>query len=130
MRISDWSSDVCSSDLLEAIAGHVNGTFAEYDWVPIRSPNKSFSRRVLAGFFRASRVGFVTPLRDGMNLVAKEFVAAQPAGDPGVPVLSRFPGPAQGMDGDPLVNPSDTQGVDARLQHGPITPTNHPPARG
>src|SRR3546814_7469502 len=92
MRISDWSSDVCSSDLLEAIAGHVNGTFAEYDWVPIRYLNKSFSRRVLAGFFRASRVGFVTPLRDGMNLVAKEFVAAQPAGDPGVLVLSRFAG--------------------------------------
>src|SRR3546814_16172741 len=69
---------------LEAIAGHGNGTFAEYDWVPIRYLNKSFSRRVLAGFFRASRVGFVTPLRDGMNLVAKEFVAAQPAGDPGV----------------------------------------------
>src|SRR3546814_8630663 len=76
-----WRSDVADYvDIrheLEAIAGHVNGTFAEYDWVPIRYLNKSFSRRVLAGFFRASRVGFVKPLRDGLNLVAKEFVAAQ-----------------------------------------------------
>src|SRR3546814_11198924 len=110
MRISDWSSDVCSSDLLEAIAGHVNGTFAEYDWVPIRYLNKSFSRRVLAGFFRASRVGFVTPLRDGMNLVAKEFVAAQPAGDPGVTVLSRLAGAAQELDGALTRNPYDANG--------------------
>src|SRR3546814_19797786 len=70
-----WRSDVADYvDIrheLEAIAGHVNGTFAEYDWVPIRYINKSFSRRVLAGIFRASRVGLVTPLRDGMHLVAK-----------------------------------------------------------
>src|SRR3546814_867049 len=109
---------------LEAIAGHVNGTFAEYDWVPIRYLNKSFSRRVLAGFFRASRVGFVTPLRDGMNLVAKEFVAAQPAGDPGVLVLSRFAGAAQDLDGALIVNPYDVEGVAERLQEALTMPLN------
>ncbi|GAB4357129.1 MAG: trehalose-6-phosphate synthase [Kiloniellaceae bacterium] len=101
---------------LEATAGHVNGTFADYDWVPIRYLNKSYSRRVLAGFFRAARVGLVTPLRDGMNLVAKEFVAAQSAEDPGVLVLSRFAGAARELDGALIVNPYDVEGVAERLQ--------------
>lgn len=101
---------------LEAAAGHVNGTFAEYDWMPIRYLNKSFSRRVLAGFFRIGRVGFVTPLRDGMNLVAKEFVAAQSAEDPGVLVLSRFAGAARELDGALIVNPYDVEEVAERLQ--------------
>src|SRR3546814_6729006 len=106
MRISDWSSDVCSSDLqiapptregvpeydeirrqLEAISGHLNGTYAEYDWAPLRYLNKGFSHRTLSGFYRVGRVGLVTPLRDGMNLVAKEYVAAQDPQDPGVLVL-------------------------------------------
>jgi trehalose 6-phosphate synthase len=101
---------------LEATAGHVNGRFAEFDWVPIRYLNKSFSRRVLAGFFRTSRVGMVTPLRDGMNLVAKEYVAAQSEKDPGVLVLSRFAGAAQELDGALIVNPYDVEGVAERLQ--------------
>ena len=101
---------------LEATSGRVNGAFAEYDWMPIRYLNKSFSRRVLAGFFRASRVGLVTPLRDGMNLVAKEFVAAQSARDPGVLVLSRFAGAAHELDGALIVNPYDVEGVAERLQ--------------
>jgi len=101
---------------LEAASGRVNGAFAEYDWMPIRYLNKSFSRRVLAGFFRASRVGLVTPLRDGMNLVAKEFVAAQSAKDPGVLVLSRFAGAARVLDGALIVNPYDVEGVAERLQ--------------
>lgn len=101
---------------LEAAAGHVNGAFADYDWVPIRYINKSYSRRALAGFFRAARVGLVTPLRDGMNLVAKEFVAAQSAEDPGVLVLSRFAGAARELDGALIVNPYDVEGVAERLQ--------------
>ena len=113
---SDVSDYVDIRRELEATAGHVNGTFAEYDWVPIRYLNKSFSRRVLAGFFRVSRVGLVTPLRDGMNLVAKEFVAAQSAKDPGVLVLSRFAGAAQELDGALIVNPYDVEGVAERLQ--------------
>ena len=107
---------------LEAVAGHVNGTFAEYDWVPIRYLNKSFSRRALAGFFRASRVGLVTPLRDGMNLVAKEYVAAQSEANPGVLVLSRFAGAAQDLDGALIVNPYDVEGVAERLQEALTMP--------
>lgn len=101
---------------LESIAGHVNGRYAEFDWVPIRYLNKSFRRKTLAGFFRISRIGLVTPLRDGMNLVAKEFVAAQPAEDPGVLVLSRFTGAAQELDGALLVNPHDIEAVGEALQ--------------
>ena len=107
---------------LEATAGHVNGTFAEYDWVPIRYLNKSFSRRVLAGFFRVGRVGLVTPLRDGMNLVAKEYVAAQSEEDPGVLVLSRFAGAARELDGALIVNPYDVEGVAERMQEALTMP--------
>jgi trehalose 6-phosphate synthase len=107
---------------LEAAAGHLNGAFAEYDWAPIRYLNKSFSRRVLAGFFRVGRVGLVTPLRDGMNLVAKEFVAAQSPKDPGVLVLSRFAGAAQDLDGALIVNPYDVEGVAERLQEALAMP--------
>ena len=53
-----------------------------------------YSRTALAGLYRAARVGLVTPMRDGMNLVAKEYVAAQDAADPGVLILSRFAGAA------------------------------------
>jgi len=96
---------------LEAISGHVNGAYADYDWVPIRYLNKGFTQRTLAGFFRLARVGLVTPLRDGMNLVAKEYVAAQSPRDPGVLVLSRFAGAAEELDGALIVNPYDTEGL-------------------
>lgn len=119
---SDVADYVDIRRALEATAGHVNGTFAEYDWVPIRYLNKSFSRRVLAGFFRVARVGLVTPLRDGMNLVAKEFVAAQSSSDPGVLVLSRFAGAAQELDGALIVNPYDVEGVAERLQEALTMP--------
>jgi trehalose 6-phosphate synthase len=96
---------------LEAAAGHVNGTFAEYDWVPIRYLNKGFTQRTLAGFLRLAQVGLVTPLRDGMNLVAKEYVAAQSSRDPGVLVLSQFAGAAEELDGALIVNPFDPEGI-------------------
>jgi trehalose 6-phosphate synthase len=75
--------------------------------VPIRYLNRVFPRRQLAGFYRCARVGLVTPLRDGMNLVAKEYVAAQRPNDPGVLVLSRFAGAAREMKGAIIVNPFD-----------------------
>ncbi len=77
---------------------------------------KSFPRRALAGIYRASRVGLVTPLRDGMNLVAKEYVAAQRAEDPGVLVLSRFAGAAEEMQEAMIVNPHSAEEVAAALQ--------------
>jgi trehalose 6-phosphate synthase len=90
---------------LDALAGRINGEYADMDWQPIRYLNRTYRRDQLAGIYRAARVGLVTPLRDGMNLVAKEFVAAQNPEDPGVLVLSRFAGAAEQMSEALLVNP-------------------------
>ncbi len=96
---------------LERSAGHINGKYATPDWVPIRYINKSFPHRLLTGYYRNARVGLVTPLRDGMNLVAKEYVASQDVDDPGVLVLSRFAGAAMELTEALLVNPADTEEV-------------------
>jgi trehalose 6-phosphate synthase len=92
---------------LDELAGRINGQHAEFDWVPLRYLTRGVARNTLAGFFRQARVGLVTPLRDGMNLVAKEYVAAQNPEDPGALVLSRFAGAAHELDGAILVNPHD-----------------------
>ena len=91
--------------------GRINGNFGEASWTPLRYINKAHSRTALAGLYRAARVGLVTPLRDGMNLVAKEFVAAQNPEDPGVLILSRFAGAARECTAALLVNPYDHEGV-------------------
>jgi trehalose 6-phosphate synthase len=103
---------------IEATAGRVNGKHAEIDWVPVRYLNRVFPRRQLAGFYRVARLGLVTPLRDGMNLVAKEYVAAQRGDDPGVLVLSRFAGAAREMDAALIVNPFDTVEVAEAIDRG------------
>ncbi|WP_313005126.1 trehalose-6-phosphate synthase [Brevundimonas sp.] len=90
---------------LDALAGRINGAYADMDWQPIRYLNRTFRRDQLAGLYRAAKVGLVTPLRDGMNLVAKEYVAAQNPEDPGVLILSRFAGAAEQMGEALLVNP-------------------------
>ncbi|HEY8534838.1 MAG TPA: alpha,alpha-trehalose-phosphate synthase (UDP-forming) [Vicinamibacterales bacterium] len=107
---------------LEAMAGRINGRFAEFDWVPIRYLNKPMSRQTLAGFYRVSRVGFVSPLRDGMNLVAKEYVAAQDPQDPGVLVLSRFAGAAHELTDAIIVNPFDPSGMADALHAALVMP--------
>jgi len=91
------------------LAGRVNGALGDLDWTPIRYVNRSVSRAALAGLYRIAKAGMVTPLRDGMNLVAKEYVAAQDRNDPGVLVLSRFAGAARELDGALLVNPYDIE---------------------
>ena len=96
---------------LEAESGRINGRYAELDWTPIRYIHRQYERPVLAALFHASHVGFVTPLRDGMNLVAKEYVAAQDPDDPGVLVLSQFAGAAQELNGALIVNPLDIAGM-------------------
>jgi trehalose 6-phosphate synthase len=101
---------------LESLAGHINGRFAQLDWTPLRYINRTITRRQLAGIYRASRIGLVTPLRDGMNLVAKEYVAAQDPDNPGVLVLSRFAGSARQMHGALIVNPYDLVGVAEAIQ--------------
>ena len=90
---------------LEGLSGHINGRFADLDWTPIQFLTRSFPRRALAGIYRASAVGLVTPLRDGMNLVAKEYVAAQNPENPGVLVLSRFAGAVEELAEALVVNP-------------------------
>jgi trehalose 6-phosphate synthase len=102
---------------LESESGRINGRFAEMDWTPIRYLHRQFERAVLASLFREAHVGYVTPLRDGMNLVAKEYVAAQNPDDPGVLVLSRFAGAAQELDGALIVNPVDVTGMAEALDH-------------
>ncbi len=92
-------------DRLDTLSGNINGAFADIDWVPLRYVNQGFPRAVLAGIYRAARIGLVTPLRDGMNLVAKEYIAAQDPLDPGVLILSRFAGAAAQVEGALIVNP-------------------------
>ena len=91
--------------LLEQKAGQINGARSEVDLVPVRYVNRGYSHAELFGFFRAAKIGLVTPLRDGMNLVAKEYLAAQDPEDPGVLILSRFAGAAAQMQDALLVNP-------------------------
>ena len=101
---------------LGALAGDIAGRFSELNWTPIHYLNRSFSHRSLCGFLRLSRAALVTPLRDGMNLVAKEYVAAQDPDDPGVLVLSPFAGAAYELDGAIIANPYDPDAVAEALQ--------------
>jgi trehalose 6-phosphate synthase len=96
-------------------AGRINGKFGDVDWIPLRYINKTMSRSALAGLYRIGRVGLVTPLRDGMNLVAKEYVAAQAPDNPGVLVLSQFAGAAQELKSALIVNPYDIDGTAAAI---------------
>ena len=96
---------------LERLAGHINGGHAEADWTPLRYVNQNYAHSTLTGFYRQAAVGLVTPLRDGMNLVAKEYIAAQNPDDPGVLVLSLLAGAADELKQALLVNPHDLDGV-------------------
>lgn len=96
---------------LDALSGRINGEYASAEWVPIRYVNKGYPRDVLAGIYRAAKVGLVTPLRDGMNLVAKEFIAAQDPKDPGVLILSHFAGAAAQLPEALLVNPYSAEDI-------------------
>lgn len=97
-----------TSDALDAMCGRVMGRFAEPDWQPLTYVKRAYGQPSLAGLYRLARVGLVTPLRDGMNLVAHEFVGSQDPADPGVLVLSRFAGAAEIFPEALLVNPFDT----------------------
>ncbi len=96
---------------LDRIVGETNGKYSEFDWTPLRYMTRAVKRETLAGFFREARLAVVTPLRDGMNLVAKEFIAAQDPADPGVLILSRFAGAADELPQALIVNPYDTDEI-------------------
>jgi len=114
---------------LDALAGRTNARFADVDWTPIRWVNRNVPRAVLAGYLRLARVGFVTPLRDGMNLVAKEYVAAQDPEDPGVLVLSRLAGAAEELRSAVLVDPLDVEGMAEALDAALAMPLDERRAR-
>jgi trehalose 6-phosphate synthase len=101
---------------IDALCGRINGVYAEVDSAPIRYVNRGYRRDELAGIYRAARVGLVTPLRDGMNLVAKEYVAAQDPENPGVLVLSRFAGAARQMPDAVIINPYSREEVSEGLK--------------
>ena len=98
------------------LIGKINGRHGAASWTPIRYVNRSYSRTELSGIYRAADVALVTPLRDGMNLVAKEFVAAQNEENPGVLILSQFAGAAAELTGALIVNPHEVEGVAAALK--------------
>lgn len=105
-------------DLAETIdrhVGHIVGAYADFDWMPLRYLNRGFRRNTILAMYNLASVGFVTPLRDGMNLVAKEYVAAQNPEDPGVLVLSRMAGAADELDAAVQVNPYDIDAVSNSL---------------
>ncbi|CAB3794591.1 alpha,alpha-trehalose-phosphate synthase (UDP-forming) [Pararobbsia alpina] len=107
---------------MDSLCGAINGDYGELDWMPIRYIHRNIARKRLPGLYRASRVALVTPLRDGMNLVAKEFIAAQDPADPGMLVLSRFAGAAEQLKDALLVNPYDTQGTAQAIQRALTMP--------
>jgi len=103
-------------------AGRINGGYSDLDWTPIRYLNRTIKHATLAGLYRMADVGLVTPLRDGMNLVAKEYVAAQDPEDPGVLVLSRFAGAARHLSSALVVNPYDIDATAAAIAEGVAMP--------
>ena len=110
-------------DALERAAGQTNGQYADTDWTPVRYLNKDFPHDdAQSGFLRVANVGVVTPLRDGMNLVAKEFVAAQDPEDPGALVLSSMAGAARELADALLVNPYDRSAVALALRQALAMP--------
>jgi trehalose 6-phosphate synthase len=101
---------------LEQLSGAINGKFGDFDWTPVRYIHRCVDRKTLAALFRGSHIGLVTPLRDGMNLVAKEYIAAQDTFDPGVLILSRFAGAAEDLEEALIVNPYAADDVALALQ--------------
>ena len=107
---------------LEKLSGSINGEYGNFDWTPVRYIHRNIPRQTLAALFRGCQVGLVTPLRDGMNLVAKEYIAAQDEDNPGVLVLSRFAGAAEDLEEALIVNPYDIDDIAHALEQGLTMP--------
>ena len=133
-RYPEWRSQICLVQVsvpsreevpeyaelrvtVEKLVGRINGRYGEADWVPVRYLYRSYDHRVLAQLYRLADIALVTPLRDGLNLVAKEFIAAQRAEEPGVLVLSRFAGAAAELPHAVLTNPYHADGLAADLDY-------------
>ncbi|MEK1889425.1 MAG: trehalose-6-phosphate synthase [Phyllobacterium sp.] len=114
---------------LEQLSGAVNGKYADINWAPIQYINQSIPRERLALLFRCSLIGLITPLRDGMNLVAKEYIAAQDDEDPGILILSRFAGAAEELGDALIVNPYDVNEVARAIKRAATMPMDERKAR-
>ncbi len=117
-RLPEYTAE---RERVDQIVGHINGRFSETGWVPVRYLYRSYTQEELAGFYRQADVCLVTPLRDGMNLIAKEFVASQ-GRNPGVLVLSKFCGAADAMRSALIVNPYDTEETANAIYRGLLMP--------
>ena len=96
------------NEQVNGLVGEINGQFGTPDWTPVVYIRRSVARADLVALYAAADLGWVTPLRDGMNLVSKEYVACQKGGD-GVLVLSEFAGAAAEMGEAVIVNPYDVE---------------------
>jgi trehalose 6-phosphate synthase len=114
---------------IDRLSGRINGAFSEIHWAPIRYITRTYPRQSLAGFCRMASVGVVTPLRDGMNMVAKEYIAAQDPSDPGVLILSRFAGAAAELGSALVVNPFDVDQCADAMHRALIMPLEERQAR-
>jgi len=108
-RTDIWDYDELRRTV-EGLVGRINGRFGDIDWVPVRYLSRAYERDLLARLYRLADVALVTPLRDGMNLVAKEFVLAQDPARPGVLVLSPYAGAADTLTSALFANPFDPAG--------------------
>jgi len=114
---------------LDRTVGDINGRYSEADWTPIRYITRMVARSTLAGYYRLAQLGVVTPLRDGMNLVAKEYIAAQNAADPGVLILSQFAGAAEELTDALIINPFDAEAIAEAMHEGLAMPLDERQAR-
>lgn len=114
---------------LDSLSGRINGAYADVEWVPIRYVNRGYPRDKLAGIYRAAKIGLVTPLRDGMNLVAKEYIAAQDPENPGVLILSRFAGAAEQLTEALLINPYSPEEIAEAIRQALAMPLAERKAR-
>ena len=119
---SDIAEYAAMEQELDTLSGRINADYGDVLWTPLRFVTRAYDRGVLAGLYRIAAVGLVTPLRDGMNLVAKEYVAAQDPADPGVLVLSEFAGAAAELKAALLVNPNDPDAI-GQAVHRALTMT-------
>lgn len=101
---------------LDRTVGRINGRFSTLDWVPVRYFYRSLPFEDVVAHYAACGIAWITPLRDGLNLVAKEYVATRHAvGRPGVLILSEFAGAAVELHGALLVNPYDANAMSETL---------------
>ena len=99
---------------IEEAAGRINGRFGSLDWQPITLVSRAIPFKDLVAYYRAASVAWITPLADGMNLVAKEFIAARVDGD-GALVLSEFAGAAVELSAAVATNPFSTRSMDVAI---------------